>query len=321
MTIGKFTRMLVLLSAAAAGFAFAAGDLPTKFSNQGSIANTRHNLTQRQNAGGPTGAMMDNYRNDYGEVCVYCHTPHGANTTITLPLWNRTIKATMYTTYNQLGTSTLTQTVAQPGNNSLACLSCHDGQSAVDSIINMPGSVRYLKSQETTQNDSFLNAWSNLARHGHGLAVIRNDPGGRDAPRRPLLRGGDCSKTGPEGPCFFCFFMATSSLPCFRKHPRAGFQQQELPLCMHCGRIPQLPGNGRGVLSGPRASNRKRKAIRRPKACAVSGRIKNNNACCCKSGTGPARTCIEGWRLHEQLNRAFRGLLLGTGPGWPLHAY
>ena len=137
-------------------------DLPSKFSNRSSIANTRHNMTQRQaEGGGPSGTNMDQYRNDYQEVCVYCHTPHGANTNVALPLWNRTIKATSYVTYNQLGTSTLTQPVTQPGPNSLACLSCHDGQVGVDSVINMPGSGGYNKDQATGQSDSFLNAWTN----------------------------------------------------------------------------------------------------------------------------------------------------------------
>lgn len=141
--------------------AYAAGELGTKFSNRGSILNTRHNMTQRQDAGGPYGSAMDQYRNDYQEICVYCHTPHGANTTVNLPLWNRTMKSTTYTTYNQLGTSSLTQEISQPGNNSLACLSCHDGQTAIDSIINMPGSGRYSKAQETAQDNAFLDTWTN----------------------------------------------------------------------------------------------------------------------------------------------------------------
>jgi hypothetical protein len=151
-----------LLFAVSIGVAWAAGDLPTKFSNRGSIANTRHNLTQRQaEGGGPNGSAMDQYRNDYQEICVYCHTPHGANANVQLPLWNRTIIATTYTTYNQLGTSTLTQPVTQPGANSLACLSCHDGQVGVDSIINMPGSGGYNPNQAGVQSDAFLNAWNN----------------------------------------------------------------------------------------------------------------------------------------------------------------
>lgn len=161
-----------------ASLAYAAAELGTKFSNRGSILNTRHNMMQRQDAGGPNGSAMDQYRNDYQEVCVYCHTPHAANTTVNLPLWNRTMKSTTYTTYNQLGTSSLTQEVSQPGNNSLACLSCHDGQTAIDSIINMPGSGRYSKAQETAQDNAFLDSWTN--------------PRGQDAAAHIGLTNGEC---------------------------------------------------------------------------------------------------------------------------------
>ena len=154
----KHLTVLACLSTTAL---YAAGDLPTKFSNQGGIKNTRHNLTQNtlpNNGGG----NMNSSRNDYGQVCVYCHTPHGANTTVNLPLWNRTINANTYTTYDTLNTSTLTSDVAQPGINSLSCLSCHDGTLAVDSIINMPGSNGYSASQQTTQSDAFLNQWATV---------------------------------------------------------------------------------------------------------------------------------------------------------------
>lgn len=142
--------------------AWAAGDLPTKFSNVGTVANTRHNLTQRQASGGPTGSVMDAYRSDYGEVCVYCHTPHGAST-VKLPLWNRTIKATSYTTYTSMS---VTQPITQPGISSLACLSCHDGQVAIDSIINMPGSGRSKPGQATGTDFNFLDTWSNPSGSG-----------------------------------------------------------------------------------------------------------------------------------------------------------
>jgi hypothetical protein len=147
----------------AAGAARADGDLPTKFTNRDSVGNTRHNLTQRQvSGGGPAGATMDSYRNDYEEVCVYCHTPHGANRTVNAPLWNRTMKANTYQTYDLLNTSSITQPVSQPGIASLTCLSCHDGTTAVDSVINMPGAGRYNAAQETTENTAFLNSeWNN----------------------------------------------------------------------------------------------------------------------------------------------------------------
>ncbi|GAB4348678.1 MAG: cytochrome c3 family protein [Gammaproteobacteria bacterium] len=139
--------------------AVADGDLPTSFTNQGSIANTRHNLTQSTIGAGATN--MNPYRNDYGEVCVYCHTPHGASGVVAAPLWNRTATSATYTTYDALGTSTLTSTVTNPGVNSLTCLSCHDGTLGVDSIINMPGAGNYSAAQETSQNNAFLDTWTN----------------------------------------------------------------------------------------------------------------------------------------------------------------
>lgn len=128
----------------------AANDVPTQFSNQGGIVNTRHNMSQstEQSNGGAT---MNSFRNRYGEVCVYCHTPHGANTSAAAPLWNRSLPSTTYTTYDKLNTTTLTQAVYQPGAASLPCLSCHDGQQAIDAIINMPGSGQYFPNPDPTR--------------------------------------------------------------------------------------------------------------------------------------------------------------------------
>lgn len=130
--------------------AFAANEVPTEFSNQGGIKNTRHNMTQSTTVS--AGATMTAFRNNYGEVCVYCHTPHGANTAAGAPLWNRALPTgTTYQTYNTLNTSTLTQTVSQPGAASLPCLSCHDGSQAIDAIINMPGSGQYYATPDPTK--------------------------------------------------------------------------------------------------------------------------------------------------------------------------
>ncbi|MFO1327745.1 MAG: cytochrome c3 family protein [Rubrivivax sp.] len=139
-------------------------DVPTLFQNRDTVGKTRHNLTQFQvGGGGPDGTIMNRTRNDYLEVCVYCHTPHGANTSTPAPLWNRTMRVTTYQTYDLLNTVTRTQPVTQPGTASLTCLSCHDGQTAVDSIINMPGSGRYnpAANRDTVQNNAFLNTWDN----------------------------------------------------------------------------------------------------------------------------------------------------------------
>ena len=98
------------------------------------IAATKHNLGASNTAG-------SNHTDATTEICVFCHTPHGGDITAAVPLWNRHLSSTVtYTTYSQLGTSTLDATSAPIGSVSLACLSCHDGTQAMDVMINTPGS-------------------------------------------------------------------------------------------------------------------------------------------------------------------------------------
>jgi len=95
------------------------------------IATTKHNL-------GSTGNY--NFTKATTEICVFCHTPHGADSSAAAPLWNRTLSTATYQTYASLGTSTFDAKDNQPGGVSLACLSCHDGTQAMNTVINSPGS-------------------------------------------------------------------------------------------------------------------------------------------------------------------------------------
>ncbi|MDT8383948.1 MAG: cytochrome c3 family protein [Gammaproteobacteria bacterium] len=96
------------------------------------ITNTRHNL-------GATGTGP-NHTADTGEICIFCHTPHGGDTGAPVPIWNKKLTTATFTTYDQLGTSTLDAAVGPVGSVSLACLTCHDGTQAIDNILNAPGS-------------------------------------------------------------------------------------------------------------------------------------------------------------------------------------
>jgi hypothetical protein len=80
------------------------------------------------------------YVTDEDEVCVFCHTPHGG--TLDAPLWNKNgpAPASGWTHYNSATMSIdpgLSVSRA-PNEESLVCLSCHDGSISVNHVINLP---------------------------------------------------------------------------------------------------------------------------------------------------------------------------------------
>jgi len=125
--------------------AFALGALASSAVFAG-IANTKHNLGS---GAGPAGR---NQVADTDEICVFCHTPHGGDTSNPAPLWNKRLNTggAAFSTYQSIGSSTMNARFANDGlaggsvgSVSLACLSCHDGTQAMDNIINAPGSGGY----------------------------------------------------------------------------------------------------------------------------------------------------------------------------------
>jgi len=121
-----FTKNLTWLFAGA--LAFSASSAVAQ------IAGSQHDLS--------SGGTSQNTGSSSDQVCVFCHTPHGADTSEkALPLWNKALPSgTGYTRYSTTGTPSFDSTEADVGSVSLACLSCHDGTQAMDSVINLPGS-------------------------------------------------------------------------------------------------------------------------------------------------------------------------------------
>lgn len=89
--------------------------------------------------------------------CVFCHTPHRANTNQTYTnnpnppygssgnlggrfLWNRAIPSNTFQPYTS-DTYTFKGNEPQPGIFSLLCLSCHDGIGAMNVLLNRPAPV------------------------------------------------------------------------------------------------------------------------------------------------------------------------------------
>ncbi len=121
------------LSTAAPPFSGTVADYPA-----GAVANgimfSRHNL-------GDFGRVIKTRATT--QVCVFCHTPHHSNTGAN-PLWNRSLANS--TNYVGYGTTLAGTTVnkADLGGATLACLSCHDGATTFDSLVNAPGKGGYV---------------------------------------------------------------------------------------------------------------------------------------------------------------------------------
>ncbi|HEX6828013.1 MAG TPA: hypothetical protein VF104_03440, partial [Burkholderiales bacterium] len=91
------------------------------------VSGTKHNLSA--SGTGTVRAVTET------QVCVFCHTPHGAAVGVT-PLWNRQQSAAQYTPYTStsLDASDIQATLDQPGGSSKLCLSCHDGTLAIGNV-------------------------------------------------------------------------------------------------------------------------------------------------------------------------------------------
>jgi hypothetical protein len=99
----------------------------------GNVAATKHNLS----VSGP-GTVVSTNQN---QVCVFCHTPHGATLSPGTPLWNRDLSVQTYTTYtsSSLDAEIIAgQSLEQPAGASKLCLSCHDGSMAIG-MVNVAG--------------------------------------------------------------------------------------------------------------------------------------------------------------------------------------
>jgi len=127
-----------ILAVLAIGVLLSLGTVVMAGTNPGTgIKGTAHDMS--------SGGLGAAYGNDVGgldRICVYCHTPHHANATITdySPLWNHNYSTiSTYQTYTDTtdgdvpGSTQhqLNATIGQPGSVSKLCLGCHDGSVAV----------------------------------------------------------------------------------------------------------------------------------------------------------------------------------------------
>jgi doubled CXXCH motif protein len=124
----KTTKLLVI--GLVAGAALIARPATAALDPRGvpGIANSRHDFTANTNYW-----IVDatNTWVQFNNLCGVCHTIHHANDDRLAPLWVHTSTIQSFTPYTS---PTLNASTANPGASSRACLSCHDGSVAINSI-------------------------------------------------------------------------------------------------------------------------------------------------------------------------------------------
>ena len=103
--------------------------LAARADNPNSIIYSKHNLSV--SSSGTVHATTES------DVCIFCHTPHGASATDG-PLWNHQMSAATYKPYSS---ATLKAVVGQPNGSSRLCLSCHDGTIALGAVSSRSGGI------------------------------------------------------------------------------------------------------------------------------------------------------------------------------------
>jgi len=183
-----------------------------------SIADSYHNLGANNiRATTPNGGATPNHSNDTAEICVFCHTPHGGDSSAAVPIWNRKLNdPASYTRYSSLGTSTFDATEAPVGSVTIACLSCHDGTQAIDSVINAPGSGGYNPDGARIGN-GFVGTDQVNGQLATGIVQNLGTDLSNDHPVSMQYAGGGVSVAQPDGPTNDPDFVAGQN----RDHPRS----------------------------------------------------------------------------------------------------
>ena len=143
--IAGFT-LLLLITLLVAAILLASGNTvladhhlpPNRISD---IQNTRHNFSATLAPELPNGAVRNVAATSESDICIFCHTPHGSQSS-SAPLWNRQQSSATYTVYES---SSMDAATNQPNGTSKLCLSCHDGTIAI-------GAVNVLDGSYTTQD-------------------------------------------------------------------------------------------------------------------------------------------------------------------------
>ena len=147
----------------------------------GTIVGTAHDFSNKGYSG--------------GEICVVCHTPHHADTTVTeAPLWNHSLTQQTFAMYTSPTLDAAQD--QQPTGASKLCLSCHDGATAIDAFGGNTGTSFMGGKEAVGANDDLTDDHPISITYDTALATT--DPGLFDPSAKTVTigQGGDKTRTG-----------------------------------------------------------------------------------------------------------------------------
>lgn len=158
------------------GTALLLASAQTGFSLDGNVRYTVHNMSNTYPVGG---VDSRNYiaespaNGGTTEICIFCHTPHNAKPAV--PLWNKVMPSGFtYDLYSSGSLSSAARSVATPGPESLLCLSCHDGRTAVNVLVNPATTISIggLLDNPDTGGPLNMGYFSKMGRYGANLGKL-----------------------------------------------------------------------------------------------------------------------------------------------------
>lgn len=134
----------------------------------GKVAYTVHNMSST-NPGGLNRYIKSDTET---QICIFCHTPHNARPAV--PLWNKVMPSQAFNMYTSSSTlSPTASAVTAPGPESLLCLSCHDGRTAINVLHNSRNpAAQTVGTEKVVSLDGFAYNDPNVPANGpEGLGV------------------------------------------------------------------------------------------------------------------------------------------------------
>jgi len=188
----------------------AAAMLVASSSMAAAVSATKHNLSTSG-----TGTIKST---DSDQICVFCHTPHGATAASGIaPLWNRTSNDPTSAYGDPVGSMDSTADVTNAvSSDAPLCLSCHDGATVAGALNNPPNALGGSDPAFAAPNDTLTGLDTDINQalnNDHPIGMQYDNAVATDAELKALPAGLPFFQTGNEVWCSTCHDVHGTAVP------------------------------------------------------------------------------------------------------------